>query len=174
MKYSIGEREIEIRGKDYFIADSANVIGSVIIENNVSIWYNAVVRGDIGVISIGEDSNVQDGSVLHTDLGGGINIGKGVTIGHMVMLHNCDIGDNCLIGMNAILLSNSKIGKNCIVGAGTLVTEGTQIPDNSLVLGSPGKVVRQLNEKDIEHIKELSGRYIRYFNQFNKELRPQK
>jgi len=174
MKYSIGDRKVEIRGQDYFIANNATIIGSVIIENNVSIWYNTVIRGDIGLITIGEDSNVQDGSILHTDLDGKLTIGKGVTIGHMVMLHNCHIGDNSLIGMNAIILSGAKIGKNCIVGAGALVLENKVIPDNSLVIGSPARVVRKLTDDDLEKIRVITLRYIENFKRFNRELKVEK
>lgn len=173
MKYSLGDREIEIRGTDYFIADNAVVIGSVIIENNVSIWYNTVIRGDIGIITIGEGTNIQDGSVIHTDMDGAVTLGKNVDIGHMVMLHNCTIGDNTLIGMGAIILSNAKIGKNCIIGAGALITEGKEIPDNSVVLGSPGRAVRQVTDDDLEKIRIISDRYIKNFKKYKKELRPE-
>jgi carbonic anhydrase/acetyltransferase-like protein (isoleucine patch superfamily) len=171
MMYNLGGKTIEIRGKDYFIADSASVMGSVIIENNASIWYNASIRGDIEPIIIGEDSNVQDGCVLHTSLGFKVDIGKGVTVGHMAMLHGCTIGDYTLVGMNSILLDGARIGKNCIIGAGTLVTGGTEIPDNSLVLGSPGKVVKQVSEEQIKMLRESAAHYVEYFKMYKRELK---
>lgn len=171
MIYSILDRRVEIHGDDYFIADSASVIGSVVIENNVSIWYGAVIRGDIGNISIGEGSNIQDGSILHTDMDGELKIGRGVSVGHMAALHNCEIGDCTLIGINAVILSDAKIGKNCIIGANTLVTKGKDIPDNSLVMGSPGKVIRQLDESEIAGIRVIENRYIDNFKKYKKELK---
>lgn len=171
MIYSIEERKINVNADEYFIADSADIIGSVIIENNVSIWFNAVVRGDIGIIKIGEGTNIQDGSILHTDLDGRLNIGRGVTVGHMAVLHNCEIGDNTLIGINAVVLSGAKIGNNCLIGANTLITGRQVIPDNSMVVGSPGKVVRELNEIEIEELRNSGIRYITNFKQYNKDLK---
>lgn len=173
MIYRLGEKRIEIRGIDYFIADNATIIGSVVIEDNANIWYNAVLRGDIGLITIGEGTNIQDGTVIHTDMDGSVTIGKGVTVGHMATLHNCVIGDNCLIGMGAVILSNARVGKNCIIGAGALVTEGREIPDNSLVLGSPGKIIRQISDKEISDLKATSMRYVENFKRYKKELMPE-
>ena len=141
MIYSLDERTVELRG-DHFVAPNATVIGSVVLENEASVWFNAVVRGDNDLITIGENSNVQDASVLHTDAGIKLTIGKDCTIGHMVMLHGCTIGDCSLIGIKSVILNNTVIGKNCIIGANTLLTEGKTIPDGSLVMGSPGRVVR--------------------------------
>lgn len=160
MIYSLGNRRMETKGENYFIADSADVIGAVVIENNVSIWYNVVIRGDIGTITIGECSNIQDGSVLHTDMEGSLTIGKGASVGHMAVLHNCEIGDNTLIGINAVVLSRAKIGKNCIIGANTLVTQGKEIPDNSLVIGSPCKIIRDVTPEEIDAIKATAKRYV--------------
>ena len=171
MIYSILDRRVLIHGNDYFIADSASVIGSVVIENNVSIWYGAVIRGDIGNIAIGEGSNIQDGSVLHTDMEGELKIGRYVSVAHMAVLHNCEIGDCTLIGINAVILSDAKIGKNCIIGANTLVTKGKDIPDNSLVMGSPGKVIRQLDESEIAGIRTIGDRYIDNFKRYKNELK---
>ncbi|MDH5738597.1 MAG: gamma carbonic anhydrase family protein, partial [Gammaproteobacteria bacterium] len=128
MIYQLGNRRPEMKG-DFFIADNAMVIGSVVLENNASVWFNAVIRGDNECITIGENSNVQDGSVLHTDPGVPLIIGKGVTVGHKVMLHGCHIGDNSLIGINAVVLNGARIGKNCLIGANSLIPEGKEIPD---------------------------------------------
>lgn len=171
MIYSLGERKLEIKGEDYYIADNATVIGSVVIHNNVSIWFNAVIRGDNEPIVIEEGSNIQDGVVIHTDEGVPFRIGKGVTVGHQAMLHGCIVGDNSLIGINSVILNNSKIGKNCIVGANALVTHKTEIPDNTMVLGSPAKVVRELTEKEIEYLKFSAEHYIGNFKRFKKELK---
>ena len=145
---------------DNWVATNATIIGDVTLEKNTSIWFNAVLRGDIELITIGEGSNIQDGSVLHTDPGYPLNIGKGVTVGHMVMLHGCQILDDTLIGIGSIILNNAKIGKNCIVGANTLITENKIIPDNSLVVGSPGRVLRKVTEDEIKSILENGKHYV--------------
>lgn len=170
MLYSLGSRKIQINASDYFIADTATVIGSVIIENNVSIWFNVVIRGDNDIIHIGENTNIQDGSILHVDDNVPLTIGKDVTVGHKVMLHGCIIGNNTLIGMNSVILNNAKIGNNCLIGANSLITEGKVIPDGSIVMGSPGKVVGQLNEKQIQDLKYSADHYVINFKRFNAEL----
>lgn len=172
MNYSLGNRKIEVRAKDYFIADNATVIGSVIIENNVSIWFNVVIRADNDVIHLGENTNIQDGSILHVDENVPLTIGRDVTVGHKVMLHGCTIGDNSLIGMNAVVLNNAKIGKNCLIGANSLITEGKVIPDGSVVMGSPGKVVAQLSEEQIKGLKHSADHYVANFKRFNENLKP--
>lgn len=171
MIYSLGERKLEIKGEDYYIAESAAVIGSVVIHNNVSIWFGAVIRGDNEPIVIEEGSNIQEGVVIHTDEGVPFRIGKGVTVGHQAMLHGCDIGDNSLIGINSVVLNNSKIGKNCIIGANALVTHKKEIPDNSMVLGSPARVVRNVTDEEIEYLKFSAEHYIGNFKRFKKELK---
>jgi carbonic anhydrase/acetyltransferase-like protein (isoleucine patch superfamily) len=170
MRYSLGDRHIETRG-DFFIADSADVIGSVILENNASVWFNAVVRGDCDVITIGENTNVQDGSVLHADVGVPLTIGSHVTVGHKVMLHGCTIGDYSLIGINAVILNGAKIGKYCIIGANTLIPEGKEIPDFSLVMGSPGKVVREISDAQKIMLQMSALHYVENFKRFKKELK---
>ena len=145
---------------DAWVAPNATLIGKVKIEKNSSIWFNAVLRGDIELISIGENTNIQDGSVLHTDPGYKLNVGKGVTVGHMVMLHGCQISDDTLIGIGSIILNNAKVGKNCIVGANSLITENKIIPDNSLVVGSPGRVLRKVTEEEIKAIHENAKHYV--------------
>lgn len=172
MLYSLGDKRVETRG-EYFVAPNATVIGDVVLENNASVWFGAVVRGDNDRIVIGEDSNVQDGSVLHTDHGMPLTIGKGVTIGHLVMLHGCTIGDYSLIGINAVVLNGAKIGKHCIIGANALVPERAEIPDGSIVMGSPGKVVKQVQEfhKGILHASAVH--YVENARRYRDQLRPQ-
>lgn len=170
MIYRLGEKQVEIRGQDYFVAHNATVIGSVILENNASVWFNCVLRGDNDPITIGEGTNIQDGSVLHTDAGVPMTIGKYVTVGHKVMLHGCEIGNNSLIGINAVVLNNAKIGNNCIIGANSLIPEGKVIPDNSLVMGSPGKVVKQLDEKHEMIIKMSALHYVQNFKRYQSDF----
>lgn len=170
MRYSLGDRRIETRG-DFFIAESADVIGSVVLENNASIWFNAVVRGDCDVITIGENSNIQDGSVLHADVGVPLTIGRNVTVGHKVMLHGCTIGDHSLIGINAVILNGAKIGKYCIIGANALIPEGKEIPDFSLVMGSPGKIVREIGEGQKLMLEMSALHYVENFKRFKRELK---
>lgn len=171
MIYCLGERTPEFRGEDYWIADNATVIGSVILENNVSIWFNAVLRGDNEPITIGENSNVQDGVVIHTDIDGtGVTIGKGVTVGHQAMLHGCEIADNSLVGINAVILDRAKIGRNCLIGANCLITAGKEIPDGSLVMGSPGKVVRQLTREEISGLEQSAHHYVDNFKRYKADL----
>ncbi len=154
------EKNVPEISADSWVAPNAIIIGKVKLEKNSSIWFNAVLRGDIEKIVIGENSNIQDGSVLHTDPGYPLTVGKGVTVGHMVMLHGCEISDDTLIGIGSTILNKAKIGKNCIIGANTLVTENKVIPDNSLVLGSPGKVVRKVTDDEIKVIRENAKHYV--------------
>jgi len=172
MIYQLGERRVRAEG-EYFIAESAVVIGNVLLLANASVWFNAVIRGDNELITIGENSNVQDGSVLHTDPGSPIVIGSHVTIGHKVMLHGCTIGDNSLIGINAVVLNGAKIGRNCLIGANALITEGKEIPDNSMVLGAPGKVVRELSAEQIEGSRRAALHYVENARRFKRDLQPQ-
>ncbi|MBX4158798.1 gamma carbonic anhydrase family protein, partial [Lactiplantibacillus plantarum] len=137
---------------EYWVAPSASVIGNVILHANASVWFGATLRGDNDPIVVGPDSNVQDGGVLHTDLGSPLTLGRGVTVGHQAMLHGCEVGDYSLIGIGAVVLNGVRIGRNCIIGANALITEGKVIPDNSLVMGQPGKVVR---DRDPAHIAVL-------------------
>jgi len=143
-----------------FIAPNATVIGRVVLEKNTSVWFNVVIRGDNDPIVIGKNSNIQDGSILHTDIGAPLNIGEGVTVGHKVMLHGCTISKNCLIGINSTILNHAVIGKNSIVGANSLITEGKEYPNNVLIMGSPAKSIRQLTEAEIMMIKMSSQNYV--------------
>jgi len=169
MKYTLNGRGPTANG-EYFIADNAVVIGSVTLENNASIWFNAVVRGDANTITIGENSNIQDSCVLHVDDTYSLAIGRDVTVGHKVMLHGCIIGDECLIGINAVILNGAVIGKNCLIGANALITENKHIPDGSVVMGSPGRVVRQVTEDDIETIRDSARHYVKNSRRYTGEL----
>jgi carbonic anhydrase/acetyltransferase-like protein (isoleucine patch superfamily) len=170
MKYALGENRVTTRGDDYWIAPNASVIGKVTLEKDVSIWFGAVLRGDNDPIIIGEGSNIQENSVLHTDPGYTLELGKHVTVGHMAMLHGCSVGDNSLIGIGAVVLNGAKIGKNCIIGAKALITEGTEIPDNSLVVGAPGRVIRQLKPEAIADLTRIAVHYVERWKRFKTEM----
>lgn len=143
-----------------WVADSASVIGQVYLAENASVWFGVVIRGDTELITVGAGTNIQDGSVLHADVGQPLVIGARVTVGHQVMLHGCTIGDASLIGIQAVVLNGAKIGNHCLVGAGALVTEGKTFADGSLILGSPAKAVRLLTEAEIEALKASAGHYV--------------
>ncbi|MEP7298177.1 MAG: gamma carbonic anhydrase family protein [Burkholderiales bacterium] len=142
-----------------YVADSAEVIGNVQLAEGASVWFGAILRGDNDLMTIGRNSNVQDGSMLHSDPGFPLTLGENVTIGHQVMLHGCTIGDGSLIGIKAVVLNGAKIGKNCLVGAGALVTEGKEFPDGSMILGSPAKVVRELTPEQIAGLSYAAHHY---------------
>ena len=143
-----------------WVAESAQVMGKISLAENASVWYGAVLRGDNERISLGANSNVQDGSVLHTDLGFPLEIGRDVSIGHQVMLHGCTIGDGTLVGIQSVILNGARIGRNSLVGAGSLVPEGKQFPDGVLILGSPAKVVRELSPEQISRLQATAGHYV--------------
>lgn len=165
-----GVKPVTPESGNYWVAENATVLGRVILKENASIWFNAVLRGDNDPIEIGENSNIQDGSVLHTDHGVPLTIGQNVTVGHMVMLHGCSVGDGTLIGIGSTILNRAKIGKNCIIGAHSLIPEGKEIPDNSLVMGSPGKVVRQLDENAAQMIAASAQVYVDNWKRFKSGL----
>ncbi len=167
--YALGDLVPQIDPQSW-IAPNATVIGDVQLARNVSIWWNTTVRGDTDRISIGENTNVQDGCVLHTNKGIPLDIGRNVTIGHMVMLHGCTIGDDCLIGIGAVLLNRSVIGKNSLVAANTLILEGKVFPERSLIMGSPGKVIRQLSDEEVARLPGSSERYIKNWQRYQSEL----
>lgn len=168
--YQFEQRLPEIADSSY-VAPSADIIGSVILKPFSSIWFNAVLRGDNDLISIGERSNVQDNTVLHTDPGIALTIGDNVTVGHSVMLHGCSIEDNCLIGIGSTILNNAKIGKSCIVGANTLITEEKVFPDRSMILGSPGRLIRQLKDDEVEEISRIAEIYVKKVSRYQ-SLKP--
>jgi carbonic anhydrase/acetyltransferase-like protein (isoleucine patch superfamily) len=157
---------------EYWIAPNAVILGKVILKKNASVWFGATLRGDNDPIEIGENSNVQDGSVLHTDTGSPLTIGANVTIGHMVMLHGCTIGDNSLVGIGSIVLNGAKIGRNCLIGANCLITEGKEIPDNSLVMGAPGKVVREVSAEQAQVLTGSALHYVANWKRYQRDLRP--
>ena len=167
MFYDLGNKKVKNIGENW-VAPNASIIGDVTLEKNTSIWFNATLRGDVENIYIGEGSNVQDGSVLHTDPGYPLNMAKDVTIGHLVMLHGCTIEDNSLIGIGAVILNGAKIGKNCIIGANALVTENKIIPDKSLVIGSPGKIVREVTSEEVKSITENAIHYQENWKKYSK------
>jgi carbonic anhydrase/acetyltransferase-like protein (isoleucine patch superfamily) len=163
--FELGDRKPVFEG-DYFVAENAAVIGSVVMGRNASVWWSVTIRGDNDVIRLGENVNIQDGSVIHTDGGVQVTLERNVSVGHLVMLHGCTVRENSLIGIGAIVLNGAVIGRNCLIGAGALVAEGKEIPDGSLVLGVPGKVVRQLTPEQVanntwiaEHYVERAGIY---------------
>ena len=169
--YRLGDREPTLpEGGEYWIAPNAVVAGHVILKKNASVWFGAVLRGDNEPIVIGENSNVQDNSVLHTDVGSPLTIGDNVTVGHMVMLHGCSIGDGTLIGIGSIVLNGAKIGKNCLVGAGALITENKEFPDGSMILGSPAKVVRELAPEQAARMGMGALGYVRNWQRFKADL----
>ena len=157
---------------EYWIAPNAAVLGNVILKKNASIWFGCTLRGDNDPIVVGENSNVQDGSVLHTDHGSPLTIGMNVTVGHMVMLHGCTIGDGSLVGIGSIILNGARIGKNCLIGANSLITEGKEIPDGSMVMGSPGKVVRQLDEGAANMLALSAAHYVENWKHYAAGLKP--
>ena len=160
-RHSLGDRKIVIHGEEHFIADNATLIGSVVLHNQASVWYNAVIRGDSDIITIGERTNIQDGAVLHTDPGIPMTIGSNVSVGHMAMLHGCTVGDGSLIGIGAVVLNHAVIGKGCLIGAGALIPEGKTFPDGVLVVGTPGKVVRELKPEEKAGLLENAAIYVR-------------
>ena len=168
--YQLGEHVPDIDPSAY-ITESANIIGKARIEANVSIWFEVTIRGDNELITVSENSNVQEGCVLHTDPGYPLTIGKNVTVGHHAMLHGCIIGEGSLVGIQAVILNGAKIGKNCLVGAGALVTEGKEFPDNSLIIGTPAKIVRTLSEEDIEGMKKNTANYVKRGQLFKTNLK---
>lgn len=173
MIYRLEKREVQLIGGPHFIASNATLVGSVVVRPNANIWFNVVIRADNDVIEIGENSNIQDGSVLHTDSGIPLTIGHGVTVGHKAMLHGCTIGDYSLIGINAVVLNGAKIGKHCLIGANTLIPEGMEIPEGSLVVGSPGKVKRLLTEPEKKMLEASAAHYVHNALRYLKSLEVQ-
>jgi len=155
---------------DYWVADCASVIGNVVLKSAASVWFGAVLRGDNDTITVGENSNVQDLAVCHTDIGYPLTIGDDVTIGHQAALHGCTIGNGTLIGMGATVLNGAKIGKNCVVGAHCLIPEGKEIPDNSLVVGMPGRVIKTLGPDQAKMLKKSADIYVANHRRFKQGL----
>lgn len=170
--YDLGSHSVEMPPSGQaWVAPNATAIGQVLLEEEASLWFNAVARGDNEPIRIGARSNVQDGSILHTDMGVPLTIGPDVTVGHLVMLHGCTIGANSLIGIGSVILNNAVIGRNCIVGAKSLVTEGKEFPDGTLIMGSPAKPVRELTGDEIALITASAAHYVENWKRFARDLR---
>ena len=170
MKYRLGESRVEAHPQSW-VAPNATLVGKIRLDAGASVWFGAVLRGDNELIHIGENSNVQDGSVMHTDMGHPLTLGTGVTVGHNAMLHGCTVGDYSLIGINAVVLNGAKIGKHCIIGANTLIAEGKEIPDNSLVVGSPGRVLKTLGEDMAEVLRWSAEHYVANWKKHKTGLR---
>jgi len=168
--YQLGD-DVPRLASTAWVADSAQVIGRVELADKASVWFGAVLRGDNEWISIGEGSNIQEGCVLHTDLGFPLKVGAGVTVGHQVTLHGCTVGEGSLIGIQAVVLNGAVIGKNCLVGAGALVTEGASFPDNSLILGTPAKVVRTLSPEQIARLQLGAAHYVHNAERYRSTLK---
>ena len=170
MIFHVDNRRVTFASQCHFVASNATVIGSVHLGDQVSVWFNAVIRGDNELISLGEGSNIQDGAVMHTDPGYPLTLDGYVTVGHKAMLHGCSVGENSLIGINAVVLNGAKIGRNCLVGANALVPEGMEVPDGSLVLGSPAKVKRALSEEEINGLRQSAEHYIANMKRYRETL----
>ena len=171
--YALDDRTPTLPAEDrYWVAPDANVIGKVILGEDVGIWFGATLRGDNEPIIVGARSNIQEGTVVHTDPGKPVIIGEGCTIGHGAIVHGCTIGNNSLVGMGATVLNGAVIGNNCLVGANALVTEGKVFPDNSLIVGSPAKAVRTLDAEAVEGLKRSAESYVRNWQRFKRGLKP--
>lgn len=171
MIYNLGTKKPNFNPAKVWIAESADLIGDVILEPDVSVWFNVTIRGDNETIIIKEGTNIQDNTVIHTDEGIVVEIGKNVTVGHKVIIHGAQIGENSIVGMGSIVMNHAKIGKNCILGANSLVTENKSFPDNSLIMGSPAKVVRELSDDEVKLLAYSSKHYIEKSKHFAKELK---
>jgi carbonic anhydrase/acetyltransferase-like protein (isoleucine patch superfamily) len=169
--FSIGDRRPELRGAHHFVAPDATLVGTVVLENDTSVWFRVVIRAENDRVRVGEGTNVQDGSVLHVDPGYPLTLGRLVTVGHSVMLHGCTVGDGSLIGIHSVVMNGARIGKGSLVGANTLIPEGKEIPEGVLVLGSPGKVVRDLKKDEREHLLEMARGYVERSKWYAKDLR---
>jgi carbonic anhydrase/acetyltransferase-like protein (isoleucine patch superfamily) len=171
MIYELGDRRVQVEG-DVYVAPSAQVIGSVTLKDKSSVWFNAVLRGDSDDLIIGEETNIQDSAVLHTDPGLKLVLGRGVTVGHHAMVHGCEVGDYSLIGINAVVLNGAKIGRYCTIGANALITQDKEIPDYSVVMGSPGKVVKQLDRESAKILERSAHGYAMRAQEYLTRLKP--
>ena len=171
--YSIGDKRVELRGAHHYIAHDATLVGAITLEADANIWFQVVIRAENDTVRVGAATNVQDGSVLHVDPGFPLTLGKRVTIGHKVMLHGCTVGDGALIGINSVVMNGARIGKGSLVGANTLIAEGKEIPDGVLVLGSPGKIVRELKPEERANLLRIADEYVERAQRYRAELREQ-
>ena len=172
MRYALGPSAPATASDRFWIAPTAVVVGDVRLGNDVSIWWNAVLRGDNERIVVGDRTNIQDGCVLHTDPGFPLTVADNVSVGHMCMLHGCTIGAGSLIGIGSVVLNGATVGKSCLIGAKTLIAEGKEIPDNSLVLGAPGRVVRQVSAEQVTLLQQIVESYVGRWQRYREELRP--
>ena len=172
MKYSLEGISVQIEG-EVFIAPTATLIGNVLLKDKSSVWWGAVLRGDYERITVGERTNIQDNCIVHMDADFPVTLGNQVTVGHKAVLHGCTIGNNALIGINSVIMNDVVIGDDCLIGSNTLLTEGKQIPPRSLVVGSPGKIIRELNDDEVAEITEFSDRYVRNSKRYRETLQPQ-
>jgi len=170
MIYALGDNAPLLDGNDHFIAPNAAVIGKVRLAAGASVWFGAVVRGDNDWITIGRDSNIQDGAILHTDSGIPLDVGERVTVGHRVMLHGCTIGDESLIGIGSTILNHAKIGRQCLVGAHALITEGKEFPDGVLIVGSPARIKRELTDEERQLLARSAASYVANSERFEQQL----
>jgi len=171
--YSIGDKRVELRGAHHYIAHDATLVGAITLEADANIWFKVVIRAENDVVRIGESTNVQDGSVLHVDPGFPLTLGRQVTIGHKVMLHGCTVGDGSLVGINSVVMNGARVGKGSLIGANTLIPEGKEIPEGVLVLGSPGKVVRELTPEERDYLLKIAAGYVERSRRYKAELREQ-
>ncbi len=169
--FAIGEKRIELLGEHHYIAYDATLVGDITLERDVNIWFKVVIRAENDRVRIGEGSNIQDGSVLHVDPGYPMTLGRHVTIGHKVMLHGCTIGEGSLVGINSVVMNGARIGSGSLIGANTLIAEGKEIPDGVLVLGSPGKVVRELGQEEKDRLLGIARGYVERSRMYKEKLR---
>jgi carbonic anhydrase/acetyltransferase-like protein (isoleucine patch superfamily) len=170
--FAIGERRVQLLGQHHYIAHDATLVGDITLHNDVSIWFQVVIRAENDRITIGEGCNIQDASVLHVDPGYPLTLAKNVSIGHKVMLHGCSVGEGSLIGINSVIMNGARIGKGTLVGANTLIAEGKEIPDGVLVLGSPGKIVRELKPEERDGLLRVASGYVERSKFYKKNLKP--
>jgi carbonic anhydrase/acetyltransferase-like protein (isoleucine patch superfamily) len=170
--FSIGERRVQLLGDHHYVAHDATLVGDITLHNNVNVWFQVVIRAENDRVTIGEDCNIQDGSVLHVDPGYPMTLAPRVSVGHKVMLHGCTIGEGSLIGINSVILNGARIGRGTLVGANTLITEGKEFPDGVLVLGSPGKVVRELKPEERANLLKVASGYVERSRLYKRELKP--
>ncbi len=170
--FAIGERRVKLLGEHHFVAHDATLVGDITLHHDVSIWFKVVIRAENDRITIGEGCNIQDASVLHVDPGYPMTLAKNVSVGHKVMLHGCTIGEGSLVGINSVIMNGARIGRGTLIGANTLIAEGKEIPDGVLVLGSPGKVVRELKPEEIDHLLKVASGYVERSRLYKKDLKP--
>lgn len=171
--FSIGDKRVELLGAHHFIAHDATLVGAITLEAGANIWFQVVIRAENDIVRIGEGTNVQDGSVLHVDPGFPLALGRRVTIGHMVMLHGCTVGEGSLVGINSVVMNGARIGRGALIGANSLIPEGKEIPDGVLVLGSPGKIVRELKPEERANLLRIADGYVERAQRYRTELREQ-